>query len=137
VDEVMFEGRLRETNSNYNYERDKNVINGLPNYYLDLHKNLPLQASNFAYEEVHGNVRHIKFKNFTPGSVCVLRSAHDDDDDDDDDDTHRHRHTHTHTHIYHTCTVFTIILACSLRQNISCFHRNVFWKCSPAHKGCA
>ena len=69
----MFEGRLRET-KDYMYEKSQNVVNGLPNYYLELRKNMPIKASEYCHEEICGdNLRKVHFRNFTPGTVVVLR----------------------------------------------------------------
>ena len=74
VEEVLFEGNLKET-TEYQYSKNKKIINGLPNYILDLREHIPLASSQFCEESPQDNETRweVSFKNFTAGTVVAIR----------------------------------------------------------------
>ena len=64
--------------TDYHYKRNSNVINGLPNYYLDVREHISVSSSQFCFDSGPSSVdtkREVGFKNFTPGTVVALRWA--------------------------------------------------------------
>lgn len=76
VQEVIFEGSLRQKSS-CPYNKDDQVINGLPNYSLEIKERLPVSESNYATERMIDEqmTREISFRNFTPGTVIAFRCS--------------------------------------------------------------
>ena len=74
VEEVLFEGNLKET-TEYQYSKNKKIINGLPNYILDLREHIPVASSQFCEDSSHDSETRweVSFKNFTAGTVVAIR----------------------------------------------------------------
>ena len=59
----------------FQYKKDSEYINGLPNYYLDLKESIQPDASSMISISTFpdGDNNEIHFKNFTPGSVVAIK----------------------------------------------------------------
>ncbi|KAJ8305918.1 hypothetical protein KUTeg_016463 [Tegillarca granosa] len=72
VEQVVFEGRVKTTKM-FEYEKNSNIINGLPNYYLDLKKNISVNDSTMIKVAAQSTeISIVSFENFTPGCVVAI-----------------------------------------------------------------
>ncbi|RUS77596.1 hypothetical protein EGW08_014635 [Elysia chlorotica] len=76
IDKILLEGRMRES-PQFQYKRDSDYLNGLPNFFLDLKESVQPHASSMININTlpDGENNEIHFKNFTPGSVVVIKSS--------------------------------------------------------------
>lgn len=76
IDKILFEGKMKESQQ-FQYKRDSDYINGLPNYYLELKESIQPHESSMI--NIHtlpdGFNNEIHFKNFTPGSVVAIKCS--------------------------------------------------------------
>lgn len=102
VDEIVFEATLSHTSVKYiktrffafyftnpnhcrsggtkytrfeNYIEDKNYINGVEEYFVEIKEHLPITESQILEKVASGseNVAQLNFKNFKPGSVVAIK----------------------------------------------------------------
>lgn len=74
IESILFEIQTLHTDA-YEYTRDDDFINGLPDYYLKLQENIPPSLSKMATIEVteDGMRSIVNLKTFTPGSIIAFR----------------------------------------------------------------
>ena len=73
IDNIILEGRMKESQQ-FQYKRDSEYINGLPNYYLELRESFqPHESSMINIHTRSEGENEIHFKNFTPGSVIAVK----------------------------------------------------------------
>ncbi|XP_055887026.1 glycogen debranching enzyme-like isoform X1 [Biomphalaria glabrata] len=76
VDEIILEGRLHKS-SQFEYKRNSDYINGLPDYYLQLREHFPVHESQVIRTRSldDGQATEISFFNMTPGSVVAIKCS--------------------------------------------------------------
>ncbi|CAL1548001.1 unnamed protein product [Lymnaea stagnalis] len=76
IDQVILEGRVQQA-AQFVYKADKNYINGLPDYYLQLRENFPVSESQVISARLldDGVTHEVSFINLTPGSVVAIRCS--------------------------------------------------------------
>ncbi|XP_046327922.2 glycogen debranching enzyme-like isoform X1 [Haliotis rufescens] len=74
IEEIIFEGRMRSAKG-YTYEENKEFINGLPEYYLELREHVKVEDSGMVKVKELGDKMEVSFASFTPGSVVAFRSS--------------------------------------------------------------
>ncbi|KAK3767183.1 hypothetical protein RRG08_018054 [Elysia crispata] len=76
IDNIILEGKMKESQQ-FQYKKDSEYINGLPNYYLDLKESIQPDASSMISISTFpdGDNNEIHFKNFTPGSVVAIKCS--------------------------------------------------------------
>ncbi|CAN9502909.1 unnamed protein product [Ophioblennius macclurei] len=82
IEEVVLEARMVERIAG-SYEKDKNFINGMPEYTVEIKEHIPLEESTLAKKsDVNSKgrsefVQEITFQKLTPGSVIAFRVSLD------------------------------------------------------------
>ena len=74
IEKIFFEIQTCQTEE-FEYVKDADYINGLPDYYLTMQENIPVALSTMIGMDIadHGMTSSVHFKTFTPGSVVAFK----------------------------------------------------------------